>query len=560
MKYPFFRYSSIVFTLLLIIGIGKKEANACHLVGGELTYEYIGDSTGTPHHYRINLVLHSSTRFCNINLAGSYQVCVRSSCFANQTVTVTTVPGLPATGIPVPNQDECVDTNDPEFTPVSQYMYSGTVILGGTCSDFKFSHSMVCCRLAVGNIANYSGNGSGGSTNYLEATLNNTQGENTSPQFLTPPTKSFCVNNFFTWSQATVEPDNDSLEYDFGTAMNGPCNGPGQNMIFQAPYNQNEPIPTAPGTNIVIGQNGIFEFTTGGVQGNFIVVVIVRELRLHSSGNFYYETGSVMREMLINIVGNCLQASANGPTLNFNLPGFYNEQIPTSVLGIIGNNYPIPNADSVPDPNSPTGYSMEWPVVEYDCFDSVITLEFSTNVQCLSITESGSEFRLVGPDSNLVPITFAQRNCDAALETKEVNLFLHQPLAEEGDYYMYIKEGTDGNTILNSCGFPMEEYFAFVIRVIDCPDPQYDIKNVSVVNNDHIEIFWEPDTTTFPLFAVSGWHFFRSDDQGARRASQQWPYRLALDQRIDAGKTATRIAHGGAGRRVVILMRERDLR
>ncbi|MCC5916833.1 MAG: gliding motility-associated C-terminal domain-containing protein [Cryomorphaceae bacterium] len=512
MKRFFLLFALPVLTLFL----GQpQQADAAHLIGGELTYKYIGDSTNIPHHYRIDLVLHRTTRWTTLNLGASYQVCIRSSCHPNQTITVSYPQGFPSTGEPVPGQDECVESASQDFTPVFQHLYTGTVILGGTCADYKFSHAMICCRIGIGNIVNYSANGGGGSTNYLEATLNNTQGENTSPQFVAPPAKSFCVSNFFTWSQASWEPDNDSIEYEFGTAMNGPCNGPGQNMIFAAGYSQPDPLGPAV-TGLTINTTlGIFEFTTTTITGNFIVVIVVKELRLHPNGNFYYEVGSVMREMLINIVGTCLQATANGPRFDLSIPGIYmDDTISTGVLGIIGNNYPHPNADSVPNANSPTGYVMEWPVIEYDCFDSVITLEFETNVQCMSITESGSEFRLVGPDSNLVPITFVDRNCNLALETKIVHLYLHQPLAKEGDHYMYIKEGTDGNTILNSCGFPMDEFFALIIRVIDCPDPLYDIKNVSVVNNDHIQIFWEPDSTSFPTHATSGWYFFRSDDGG----------------------------------------------
>jgi gliding motility-associated-like protein len=503
----------IFFALSLFFGVIINNANATHLVGGELTYTYIGDSTGIPYNYCIRLVVHRSDAFSSITtLPATQQVCIRSSCYPNTTITANLVPGMSTGGIPVPDQDECVESNSPDFVQVYEHIYEVCVVLPGVCSDYIFSHTMTCCRVTIGNITNYSVSPPN-DMNYLEAKLNNTQGENTSPTFLTSPTKSFCTNNFFTWSQASIEPDNDSIQYSFGTAMNGPCMGPSVNMIFQAPYDANNPLATAPGTTINIDRTGLITFTTSTTTGFFIVVVHVTELRLHPTGNFYYEVGGVMREMMVNIVGQCKQAVADGPTFDPNKVSF--EQIPTNVLGIIGNNYPIPNADSVPDPNSPTGYSMEWPVVEYECYDSIVTMFFDTRIQCGSISQDASEFRIVGPDSNLVPIVDIEKNCDVAFETTRIDLFLHQPLAVEGDYYMYIKEGSDGNTLLNSCGFPMAEFYGIVIRVVNCTEPLYDIKNVSVVNNDHIEIFWEPDTTTFPLFAVSGWYFFRSDDQGA---------------------------------------------
>lgn len=489
------------------------KAESAHLIGGEITYKYIGDSTNIAHHYQVFITLHRTTRWTTFSNVMGPNVCVRSSCFPNQTVNLSVVPGTPTNGQPVSGQTECIASNAQNFTEVIEHFLTGTVVLGGTCSDFRFSYAFLCCRIGWGNVTNYTGGV--GNTNYLEARLNNTVGENTSPSFLAPPAKSFCTNNFFNWSQATIEPDGDSLEYDLGVAMNGTSCGPGNNANFNAPYTRTNPIPTV--NPIFINQQfGIFEFETTGQLGNFIVVIDVFEYRLHPTGGFYYEVGRVMREMFINIVDNCLPIVQNGPQFDTNMPGQYLEDFPTSILDIIGRGYDIPNSDSTANTNSPTGYVVEdWPVIEYQCFDSVITLEFSQNVQCPTISDDASEFRMVAADCTLVPIVGVAPQCNAALETKTINLILHEPLAEEGDYYLYIKEGTDGNTLLNACGFAMPEYSSLVIRVVDCPDPEYDIKNVSVLNDDHIRIFWEPDPTTFPVSAITGWYFFRSDDGGA---------------------------------------------
>ena len=506
-----------IFTALVFISIFSvlpKMVKGDHLIGGELTYEYIGDSTGIPHHYRVNLVLHRTTRWTTFSGVLGPSVCVRSSCFPNQNVPVSIVPGTPTNGQLVPGQTECINSEDPDFTEVIEHFLTGTVQLGGTCSDFRFSYAFLCCRIGIVRITNYSGQI--GNTNYLEARLNNTQGENTSAQFLAPPAKSFCTNNFFNWSQATIEPDNDSLYYDFGVAMNGPSCGPGNLMTFAAPFSRTNPIPTV--NPIFINQQfGIFEFETTGMTGDFIVVIDVIEYRLHPTGNFYYEVGRVMREMLINIVGGCRLSVQDGPQFDGNIPGQYFEQFPTSVLDIIGRDYMLPNMDSTADPGSPSGFVFDslWPVIEYQCFDSIINLVFSQNIQCPTISDDVSEFRMVAPDCTLVPITSISPQCNAAQETQEIILGLHQPLAEEGDYFLYIKEGTDGNTLLNACGFPMAEYTTIVIRVVNCREPEYNIKNVSVLNDDHIRVYWEPDPASFPTHAITGWYFFRSDDDGA---------------------------------------------
>ena len=525
-----------IFAVVAILSVIPQKSYGAHFIGGDITYRYIGDSTNIANHYEISMVLHESNRWANVGVNATQTICIRSSCFPTSNLVLNRIPGQPAQGTPVPNQAECIDINSPEFTPVREHMFRGTTTLAGPCSDWRFSFKYLCCRVGVNFIANVNTYPPG--DNYLEAKLNNSLGQNTSPQWLNPPAKSFCTNNSFIWPQRSVEPDNDSLEYSFGHPLNsGNACGPSVNILFDPPYTVNNPIPTVPGT-LNIRNDGVFEFTTTGTQGTFIMAIYIKEMRYYPAGNFYYEVGEVMRELMVNVVDDCLQIVQDGPRLD---PAFTTtSMVPTSALKFIGTDIIIPHSDSVPDPNSPTGYSMEWPVVEYDCFDSIITLHFAENVQCETISEDASEFRLVGPDTNLVPIVDVDRNCNINLQTKSVNLYLHTPLAAEGDYFLYIKEGTDGNTILNDCGFPMAEYTAIVIRVLTCPTPEYDIKNISVINNDHIEISWEADSVGFPLHAVTNWHFFRSDDQGAtfnkigRRGGANAGYATSwLDRTVD---------------------------
>jgi gliding motility-associated-like protein len=40
-----------------------------------------------------------------------------------------------------------------------------------------------------------------------------------------------------------------------------------------------------------------------------------------------------------------------------------------------------------------------------------------------------------------------------------------------GRYYLYSKKGDDGNTLINKCGLPMQEFDTIVVLVTDCPPP-----------------------------------------------------------------------------------------
>src|SRR5690606_39190616 len=92
----------------------------------------------------------------------------------------------------------------------------------------------------------------------LTAKLNSILGPNTSPKFLNPAAKSFCVGTPFIWSQAAVEPDNDSLYYDFGVPLAGTCTAPTP-MTFATGYSRTQPMTTVNGISFN-NRNGTLRF------------------------------------------------------------------------------------------------------------------------------------------------------------------------------------------------------------------------------------------------------------------------------------------------------------
>ena len=58
--------------------------------------------------------------------------------------------------------------------------------------------------------------------------------------------------------------------------------------------------------------------------------------------------------------------------------------------------------------------------------------------------------------------------CNNLAETQEVLLSLYSPYSVNGLHVLYSKTGTDGNTLLNSCGFAMFEYDTLQINVTGC--------------------------------------------------------------------------------------------
>jgi hypothetical protein len=88
-------------------------------------------------------------------------------------------------------------------------MYVGYVVLPGNCASFRFWYQNCCRPGGITNIA-----GSSGAGFYFDAELDNaSQGQNSSPIFVSEPVRAFCVGNPFNWKQTAIEEDGDSIVY-----------------------------------------------------------------------------------------------------------------------------------------------------------------------------------------------------------------------------------------------------------------------------------------------------------------------------------------------------------
>jgi hypothetical protein len=460
-------FTALALFISFFLFTGHKS-NASHLIGGDISYEYIGDSTNTPHHYLIKVRLIRTTKYTILNLASSYQVCTRSSCFPNQNIQVTYPQGFPTTGNLISDEYLCIDISSPEYAELYEHIYTGTVILPGTCSDFVFSHSMVCCRVNIPEITNYSGFGSGGSTNYLEVTLNNTIGNNSSPQFL-PRTSpyGFCHNQDVTINQTTFDPDGDSISYRLERAKNGPLCGPGQDMVLDSGYTVFQPFPHAPGSPLTISNQGVMNFTSGNVSGNFIYVLIIEDFRYMPAFNDYIKIGSSYREEWISFSDECLENIQRGPRLSDTTYSF--ENFPADFLNRLTTPHLVPNADTTYNPSNPAQYQLGLFVADYNCLSTEIDLYFDQPILCSSIDAGGSDFRILSPDTINIPVIIAHSNCDSSNYTQHITLELLESLPENGDFLITIRTGYDNNTLINFCGFETPPYYTLVLRSTNCP-------------------------------------------------------------------------------------------
>lgn len=224
----------INYLMFIFMTVLSWNLSASHLAGGDIQYRYIGDSTGITRHYKVILRVYRDVT--GIAMPTTETVTVSSSCYANQTVNLTLQGG---SGLVAPTLFDCVTPNSPGTKTLEIYTYKGFVILPGTCPNFKFWYDNCCRPPGITNISNSNGNGIDGF--FFDADLNNTQGENSSPIFISEPVRAFCVNKSFNWAQKSIEYDGDSVRYEMISCRENPY--PTQvNIPFNFGWTATQPV------------------------------------------------------------------------------------------------------------------------------------------------------------------------------------------------------------------------------------------------------------------------------------------------------------------------------
>lgn len=86
------------------------------------------------------------------------------------------------------------------------------------------------------------------------------------------------------------------------------------------------------------------------------------------------------------------------------------------------------------------------------CAPEVLELVFKDPLFCSSIAADGSDFVITGPSP--ISITGATGICSQNNLTPVVRVNLSAPIQKSGSFQITLKNGTDGNTIINECGMP----------------------------------------------------------------------------------------------------------
>jgi gliding motility-associated-like protein len=448
-------------------------AEASHNAGGDIQYEYIS-STGNSHKYKITMRLYRDAT--GINLPASATVYACSANFATVSATLSEVGTTGGSGVVAPTLFDCVSSTNAGVT-INVMLYEGEITLPGNAPDWTFAFSTCCRNPAIDNINNPSSQGF-----YIEAKLNNQIGQNNSPEFVSEPVRAFCTGRTFNWKQSVVETDGDSIYYRISHVKDGNAGSCSPtNITYATGWTYDQPITTSPANSLVMNATtGLITFTPSAIEID-VMAVTVDEYRYDSTLYVWRKIGEVNRDMQIAIASACTPLAQAGVQLDYQAPGIYQD----------------------PDNGLPT--------VDYNCLDSTVTLKFAVKLDCSSISPDGTDFRLTKPDGQPLAIESISANCDNNFEASQMTIKLFKPLSKNGKYFLYSKVGNDGNTLLNKCGFPMNEFDTIQLNVEDCFDSEYELENVTIEDDKNPVIEWSADTSSYPNYLFQEWQIFRKD-------------------------------------------------
>lgn len=270
----FWFFSGLVFCIF----IQPLSIFASHLAGADLTYEYQGNGQ--------YLVTYTLYRDCFGIPARPDQPLVISSTTCNSFQSVTMYP-LPNTGqeITYTCDNTLTTCQGGTATGIQEWVYTAMVTLPAQCPDWVFSTTDNARNVAITTIQN-----PGAASMYLEAYLNNTVFDGSSPTFTNVPVLFECIGQLNNFNHGAIAPNGDSLVYFFTSPLTD-ANVP---VAYNAGYSMADPITSS--TPVSIDQNtGDITMTPTQVEVG-VMAVLVQQWR----GGVLL--GTIMRDMQVYTV------------------------------------------------------------------------------------------------------------------------------------------------------------------------------------------------------------------------------------------------------------------
>lgn len=305
-EYRAFCNVRVVTLLVSMILFLSAKSYATHIYGADLFYTHVSGNV-----YSVSMYIYGDCAGSSFpSLPGTPQVRVYNG--STLYTTLNLVAQSPTSGLEVTpvcpsqkNNTKCSSLTNP-LPGVKRFFYKANVTLNTTSANWRFrftggmgSTSSAGRSTSITNITS-----SGSSVMNLEATLNNTSVNNTSPTYTTIPTPFFCINKPANYNHGSVDADGDSLVYSLVPGLEATGT-----VTYSTGYSATAPLAAATGTFNFSSSTGQLAFTPNQVQQS-LVVAQVSEYR---NGVLI---GTSMREMTFVVLNNCSNNPPSGNITN----------------------------------------------------------------------------------------------------------------------------------------------------------------------------------------------------------------------------------------------------
>jgi hypothetical protein len=267
----------VIFIFTFSFSISEK-AYATHASGGEITYTHLNGNC-----YAIRLTFF---RDCiGINIVQPIIVNIASgSCAQSTTLQLDPVPG---TGQeithPCPGHiSTCSGGNEPG---IQKWEFESQYCFPGQCADWVISIAISARNAAITTLQN-----PGADDIYIEAKLNNLNGDNNSPQLTIDPKIFLCIGQDLTIDHGIIDPDGDSLVCSIIAARTDQ-NTP---VVYNLGYSSIQPLSSQTAITMDPNSGDLFIHPINQEVG-----VIVFQVDEYRNGNLI---GSVMQDLCVYTV------------------------------------------------------------------------------------------------------------------------------------------------------------------------------------------------------------------------------------------------------------------
>ena len=125
-------------------------------------------------------------------------------------------------------------------------------------------------------------------------------------------------------------------------------------------------------------------------------------------------------------------------------------------------------------------------LVPVSCAPQTLQLVFGKNILCSSVSPDGSDFWVSGPSP--VTVTSATTNC-INQGTRTITVHLSSPIVKGGIYQIILKNGNDGNTLIDECAqeTPVGSAISFTLKDTVSADFTYFLNKGCLFDTVHFQ-------------------------------------------------------------------------